>query len=179
MAPSGLTQSLKCIPGPPRRFLNLETGLKIVNMGQSIDLIYLSRPDGTEAGPSTEWIYYRVTHGGDEDQGDGLFAVSKVSFPGCVDLSDGPGELATITPARIGYESVEVNLHKLLLNRYGVDHEKSILIGTLDSSPIRASQLAKPTKRNSPSSNAVTAYLLPGKGTNFRVNRYHVTVSSL
>ncbi len=26
--------------------------------------------------------------------------------------------------------------------------------------------------------NAVTAYLLPGKGTNFRVNRYHVRAPS-
>lgn len=107
-------------------------------MEQSVDLIYLFQPDGKEAEPSA-WVYYRVTHGGDEDQGDGLFAVSRVSFPGCSDLPDSLGELATITPAMIGYESVEVNLHKLLRNKYDIDHDKSILIGALSSLPIRTS----------------------------------------
>jgi hypothetical protein len=104
-------------------------------MEQNFDLIYLFKPEGTEDGPSIKWIYYRVTPSARED--DGHIAVSRVTFPGCVDISDNPGDLASILPGLVGYESAEAKRNAYLLNRWGVDHNRSILIGSMDSSPSR------------------------------------------
>jgi hypothetical protein len=112
-------------------------------VGQSVDSIYLFIHDGAEVRPSTEWVYYRVTHRGDEDHGDGLLAISRVSFPGCVDLPDNPGDLSAIPPARTGYESAELSLLNFMQNRYGVDPAKSLLIG----SALRLARYISPCRR--------------------------------
>ena len=93
----------------------------------NLDVIYLYKPAETEAEPQT-WTYYRVR--GDFEDG-GTLQVSRVSLPdfkdrqgesGLNDVIDTPGIVGHVTP----------HLHTLLQAQWGVDHEKSILIGVLE-----------------------------------------------
>jgi hypothetical protein len=99
-------------------------------MERNFSVVYLFKPEGTESGPSSEWIYYRETSS--VDPYDLHLALSRVTFPGCVDIADNPGDLAAIIPGVIGFTSAEDQRRAYLQNRWGVDHSRSIMIGTVD-----------------------------------------------
>jgi len=93
----------------------------------NLDSIYLYKPAETEAETWT-WTYYRVR--GDFENG-GTVQVACVSWP---DLKDRKGESGLIdvidTPGIVGY--VTPHLQTLLREQWGVDHEKSYLIGLIE-----------------------------------------------
>ena len=89
------------------------------------DLIYLNKR-GYEQNTG-EWVYYRTTAVSGLGIGGGgigsTVRVCRVKFP---DLND-VGEIVD-TPGTVGYVSAHPNVVNILKG-WGVDHERSILIG--------------------------------------------------
>jgi hypothetical protein len=94
----------------------------------NIDVVYLHKPLETEAETRT-WTYYRV-RGSHEMRG--TVQVSRVRFPGFDDLADERGFSDLIdTPGIVGY--VTPHIQTLLKEQWGVDHDKSSIIGVIES----------------------------------------------
>jgi hypothetical protein len=100
-------------------------------MSQRLFQIYLFKPEGEEDKIS-KWIYYRV----DPDIADeNELAISRVRFPGCEDIPeppDDPGDAAAANPGGVGVVTAGPHRDVFLKDRFGVEHNKSILIGTIE-----------------------------------------------
>jgi hypothetical protein len=74
------------------------------------------------------WAYYRITSKG--QTGDNI-EVCLLKWPSFEDINiiGDEHKAVVVNPADTGYNSAYPNVCELLKNKWGIDHEKSILIG--------------------------------------------------
>jgi len=91
------------------------------------DLIYLNKRDSIN---TSEWAYYRLSSGG--NVGDPI-ELCLLSWPTFVDIDDvlSVDKAVVINPGDTGFESAYPNNIQVLKNKWGIDHEKSTLIGVI------------------------------------------------
>jgi hypothetical protein len=96
-----------------------------MNRHDVLDSIYLNHPGGNQ----NHWVYYRLTSLGGKE-GDHI-EICLVSWPDFkdIDVVGDEKKASVINPGDTGFTSAYPNFTNLLLRKWGVNHEESILIG--------------------------------------------------